>query len=163
STRQSQTNYWPSRDDAGVCLFAASHSSAGRQTYIHGAECGLKSSGRSKCERPPERFWAGEVAKLSGSVVSEHTTMQSTSNTNYVAIQKDSRPSHRPAENSCAALRLLERLRKAAREGKTPSTADLQSERVYVLRPVNRIGDLISSKHNATRYDIEPLDCEHGV
>ncbi len=89
--------------------------------------------------------------------------MQSTSNTTHFAIQRDTRPGHRPAEHGCAALRLLERLRKAAREGETPSTTDLQSERVYGLRPVNRIGDLIRGKHNSTRYDIERLDCEHGV
>jgi hypothetical protein len=35
-------------------------------------------------------------------------------------------------EHGCAALRLLERLRKAAREGETLSTADLQNERVYI-------------------------------
>lgn len=89
--------------------------------------------------------------------------MQSTSNTTHSARQKDSRPGHRPVEHGCAALRLLERLRKAAREGETPSTADLQCERVYGLRPVNRIGDLIRGKHNGVRYDIERLDCEHGV
>ena len=89
--------------------------------------------------------------------------MQSTSNTTHFAIQRDSRPGYRLAEHGCAALRLLERLRKAAREGETLSTADLQSERVYGLRPVNRIGDLIRGKHNGTRYDVERLHCEHGV
>ena len=88
--------------------------------------------------------------------------MQPASNTTCVATQKKSHPGHRPAEHGCAAL-LLERLRKAAREDETPSTADLQGERVYGLRPVNRIGDLIRGKYNVTRYDIERLDCKHGV
>jgi hypothetical protein len=89
--------------------------------------------------------------------------MHSTSNINRFAVQRDSHPGHRTVEQGCAALRLLERLRKAAREGETPSTADLQSERVYGLRPVNRIGDLVRGKYNGVRYDIERLDCEHGV
>jgi len=69
----------------------------------------------------------------------------------------------RRKEHDCAALRLLERLRKAAREGETPSTADLQDERIYGLRPVNRIGDLKKGKHDGKRYDIERLDCGHGI
>jgi hypothetical protein len=66
-------------------------------------------------------------------------------------------------EQDCAALRLLERLRKAAREGETPSTADLQAERIYGLRPVNRAGDLRQGKYNGTHYDIERIDCSNGV
>lgn len=100
---------------------------------------------------------------FSGPVDSGETSMQFTSSINRFAAQKDSHPGHRPVEQGCAALRLLERLRKAAREGETPSTADLQSERVYGLRPVNRIGDSVRGKHNGTRYDIERLDREHGV
>jgi hypothetical protein len=86
-------------------------------------------------------------------------------NTNRLSYQDNlSRPAYdRYKEHGCAALRLLERLRKAARDGETPSTADLQDERVYGLRPVNRIGDLKKGKHNSTRYDIERIDCAHGV
>jgi hypothetical protein len=62
-----------------------------------------------------------------------------------------------------AALRLLERLRKAARDNENPSTAELQAERIYGLRPVNRLGDLIKDKYNGTRYDIERPYCGHGV
>ncbi len=72
-------------------------------------------------------------------------------------------PGFRPTEHGCVALRLLERLRQAARTGETPSTADLQEERVYGLRPVNRIGDLVRGKYNRVRYDIERLDCAGGV
>ena len=83
---------------------------------------------------------------------------------NFTAQRELSRPDYnRQSEHSCAALRLLEHLRGAAHEGVTPSTAELQDERVYGLRPVNRIGDLIRGKHNHTRYDIERIDCPHGV
>jgi len=74
-----------------------------------------------------------------------------------------SKTSSRRAEYSSAALRLLDYLRQAARDGIAPSTAELQDERVFGLRPVNRLGDLIRGKFNRTRYDIERLDCGHGV
>lgn len=89
--------------------------------------------------------------------------MQRESKPNKTRNASRSRRYDRDKEHACDALLLLERLRKAAREGEIPSTADLQGERVYGLRPVNRIGDLMRGKHNGTRYDIERLDCEHGV
>jgi hypothetical protein len=73
------------------------------------------------------------------------------------------RLSGRREEHASDALRLLERLRQAAHHGEAPSTADLQREGSYGLRPVNRIGDLIKGKHNHTRYDIERIHCPHGV
>jgi hypothetical protein len=54
-------------------------------------------------------------------------------------------------------------MRQAARDSENPSTAELQEERVYGLRPVNRLGDLINGKYNGTRYDIERIYCGHGV
>jgi len=83
---------------------------------------------------------------------------------NFTARRELSRPVYeRQNQHSCAALRLLERFRRAARDCETPSTAELQDERIYGLRPVNRIGDLIKGKHNHTRYDIERIDCSNGV
>jgi hypothetical protein len=80
------------------------------------------------------------------------------------AAQRDSRPNyHRHREHTSDALLLLDRLRQAARDGEDPSTAELQREGKYGLRPVNRIGDLIKGKYNGTRYDIERLDCSRGV
>jgi hypothetical protein len=90
-------------------------------------------------------------------------TINSTINSSTSQSSQLKRLGYRPREHGCAALRLLERLRKAARECETPSTADLQAEHVYGLRPVNRIGDLIRGRYNGMRYDIERLDCEHGV
>jgi len=69
----------------------------------------------------------------------------------------------RRAEHTSAALRLLERLRQAARDGVDLSTAELQDERIFGLRPVNRLVDLRRGKYNRTRYDIERLDCGGGV
>jgi hypothetical protein len=69
----------------------------------------------------------------------------------------------RRTEHTSDALLLLERLRQAARDGEYPSTAELQSEGKYGLRPVNRLGDLVRGKYNGTRYDIERLDCSRGV
>jgi hypothetical protein len=83
---------------------------------------------------------------------------------NFTAQKHLSRPDYnRPNEHKCASLRLLEGLRQAALKGVAPSTAELQDERIYGLRPVNRIGGLIRGKHNHTRYDIERIDCSHGV
>lgn len=76
----------------------------------------------------------------------------------------DSRPDYSRHNEHCSdALLLLERLRQAARDGEAPSTADLQREGKYGLRPVNRIADLRRGKHNRTRYDIERIDCPRGV
>jgi hypothetical protein len=96
--------------------------------------------------------------RLGSAIIGHHNIYR-----NAIQSSTSSPKYDRREEHGCAALRLLERLRKAAREGETPSTADLQDERVYGLRPVNRIGDLKKGKHNGTRYDIERLDCGHGI
>jgi hypothetical protein len=62
-----------------------------------------------------------------------------------------------------AARRLLERLRQANKIGEAPSTAQLQRESVFGLRPVNRIGDLRWGKKLSTYYDIQRIKCSHGV
>jgi hypothetical protein len=69
----------------------------------------------------------------------------------------------RQGEHSADAILLLERLRQAARDGVYPSTAELQADGKYGLRPVNRLVDLRKGKYNRTRYDVERLDCGHGV
>jgi hypothetical protein len=80
------------------------------------------------------------------------------------AARGDSRPDYnRHKEHTSDALLLLERLRQAARDGEDPSTAELQREGTYALRPVNRLGDLAKGKYNRTRYDIERLFCSRGV
>lgn len=80
------------------------------------------------------------------------------------AAQRNSRPDYsRRKEHTSDALLLLERLRQAARDGEYPSTAELQREGKYGLRPVNRLGDLAKGKYNGTRYDIERFDCSRGV
>jgi hypothetical protein len=80
------------------------------------------------------------------------------------AARGNSRPDYnRHKEHTSDALLLLERLRQAARDGEVPSTAELQREGKYGLRPVNRLGDLAKGKYNGTRYDIERLDCSRGV
>jgi hypothetical protein len=80
------------------------------------------------------------------------------------AAQGNSRPDYsRHKEHTSDALLLLERLRQAARDGEYPSTAELQREGKYGLRPVNRLGDLAKGKYNGTRYDIQRLDCSRGV
>jgi hypothetical protein len=68
----------------------------------------------------------------------------------------------RHREHTSDALLLLERLRLAAREGVYPSTAELQTEGKFGLRPVNRLVDLRGGKYGK-KYDIERLNCGHGV
>jgi hypothetical protein len=81
---------------------------------------------------------------------------------NHFGRQSNSPVYDRVSEHNSDAMRLLERLRQAARDHELPSTADLQREGVFGLRPVNRIGDLIKGKHNHTRYDIEKIRCGRG-
>lgn len=69
----------------------------------------------------------------------------------------------RRKEHASDALRLLERLRQANKNGELPSTAQLQREGVFGLRPVNRVGDLRKGKNLRTYYDIEKIKCPHGV
>jgi hypothetical protein len=69
----------------------------------------------------------------------------------------------RHQEHFADAVLLLERLRRASREGIYPSTAELQAEGKFGLRPVNRLVDLRGGKYNRTRYDIERLNCGHGI
>lgn len=85
-------------------------------------------------------------------------------------LQQSAQRSHRTSgrydrqhEHSSDALLLLERLRQASREGLSRSTAELQEERRYGLRPVNRLVDLRKGKYNRHKYDIERIDCGAGV
>jgi hypothetical protein len=85
------------------------------------------------------------------------------STTQFLSQRFSPRPVYdRSGEHTSDALRLLERLRQAAREGRYPSTAELQTEGKFGLRPVNRLVDLRKGKYG-TRYDIERLNCGHGV
>lgn len=78
--------------------------------------------------------------------------------------KNSSRPVYdRSGEHASDALRLLERLRQAARDHIYPSTSELTEERLYGLRPPNRINDLVRGRYNGVRYDIERLACGHGV
>jgi len=61
------------------------------------------------------------------------------------------------------ALQLLERLREANVNGECPSTAQLQREGLFGLRPVNRIGDLRKGKNLSAYFDIQRIKCPHGV
>jgi hypothetical protein len=54
------------------------------------------------------------------------------------------RPDDRRREHANDALGLLERLRLASKNGELPSTAQLQREGAFGLRPVNPIGDFSS-------------------
>jgi hypothetical protein len=87
-------------------------------------------------------------------IASQHENLSPSS----AAIHYDRREEH-----ASDALLLLQKLRQAARDGVYPSTADLQAEGTYGLRPVNRLVDLRHGKYNRTRYDIERMDCGHGV
>jgi hypothetical protein len=69
----------------------------------------------------------------------------------------------RHREHASHSLAALERLRRANREYVYPSTSELQQEGLYGLRPVNRLVDLRHGKYNGTRYDIERINCGHGV
>ena len=69
----------------------------------------------------------------------------------------------RQTEHSADAVALLERLRQANREGIYPSTADLQREGRFGLRPVNRLVDLRHGRYLGIRFDIEKITCGRGV
>ena len=72
----------------------------------------------------------------------------------------------RRTEHDSDALRLLGRFMRIPQttpDSGWPSTAELQAERVYGLRPVNRIGDLKKGKYNGHCYDFEMISCGHGV
>jgi len=72
----------------------------------------------------------------------------------------------RRREHESDALRLLDRLMRIPQttpDSGWPSTAELQAERIYGLRPVNRIGDLRKGKYNHHCYDFEMISCGHGV
>lgn len=69
-------------------------------------------------------------------------------------------------EHDADALLLLDRFMRIPQNAPTngwPSTAELQAERIYGLRPVNRIGDLKKGKYNGHCYDFEMIPCGHGV
>lgn len=72
----------------------------------------------------------------------------------------------RRKEHDADALLLLDRFMRIAQNTPRngwPSTAELQAERIYGLRPVNRIGDLKKGKYNGHCYDFEMIPCGHGV
>ena len=69
----------------------------------------------------------------------------------------------RQREHASHALAALERLRRANREHVYPSTSELQQEGLYGLRPPNRFNDLARGKYNGVRYDIEKINCGHGI
>jgi hypothetical protein len=75
----------------------------------------------------------------------------------------ESRPAYdRQPEHQADAVLLLERLRQANREGIYPSTAELQAEGKFGLRPVNRLVDLRLGKYGK-KYDVERINCGRGV
>jgi hypothetical protein len=76
---------------------------------------------------------------------------------------KPHRPDDRREEHTNHTLGLRERLRLANKNGELPSTAQLQREGVFGLRPVNRIGTLRKGENLPTYYDIERIKCPHGV
>ena len=74
--------------------------------------------------------------------------------------------SDRRKEHDADALLLLDRFMRIPQDAPLaawPSTAELQSERIFGLRPVNRIGDLKKGKFNHHRYDFEMISCGRGV
>jgi hypothetical protein len=72
-------------------------------------------------------------------------------------------PYDRQREHASHALAALERLRRANREYVYPSTSELQQEGLFGLRPPNRLNDLARGKYNGVRYDIEKINCGHGI
>ncbi|MGC1418440.1 MAG: hypothetical protein WA817_24360 [Candidatus Acidiferrum sp.] len=74
--------------------------------------------------------------------------------------------SYRRKEHDVDALLLLDRFMRIPQDAPLaawPSTAELQSERIFGLRPVNRIGDLKKGEFNHHRYDFEMISCGRGV
>lgn len=90
--------------------------------------------------------------------------MQREHSTSSLSSQRfSSRPDYdRQQEHTADALLLLERLRQAARDGRYPSTAELQAEGKFGLRPVNRLVDLRNGKYGK-KYDVERINCGHGT
>jgi hypothetical protein len=70
---------------------------------------------------------------------------------------------NRSREHASDDLHLLERFRQANKNDEYPSTAQLQREALFGLRPVNRIGDLRKGKNLPTYYDIQRIKCPRGV
>ena len=71
----------------------------------------------------------------------------------------------RGEEHESDAMRLLARLREipqSAPDDSWPSTAELQREGIFGLRPVNRLIDLRRGKYGH-KYDIEKINCGHGT
>jgi hypothetical protein len=89
--------------------------------------------------------------------------MSNTTSRTQVEQGRSPRPDDRPREHANDALGLLERMRLASKNGELPSTAQLQREGAFGLRPVNRIGDLRKGKNLPTYYDIEKIKCGRGV
>jgi hypothetical protein len=78
----------------------------------------------------------------------------------------DSQPYKRSKEHGADALRLLAFLIGISQDASwdaCPSTAELQADGRFGLRPVNRLVDLRHGKYNRTRYDIEMRSFGRGV
>ena len=78
----------------------------------------------------------------------------------------DSPPYERRKEHGADALRLLAYLMdipRGASWSACPSTAELQADGRFGLRPVNRLVDLRHGKYNHHRYDIEMRPFGRGV
>lgn len=74
-------------------------------------------------------------------------------------------PDERRKEHESDAMCLLARLRgipQSAPDEFWPSTAELQREGIFGLRPVNRLVDLRRGKYGH-KYDIEKVNCGHGT
>lgn len=72
----------------------------------------------------------------------------------------------RRKEHDADALLLLDRFMRIPQDAplsEWPSTAELQAEKIFGLRPVNRIGDLKRGRYNGYCYDFEMISCGHGV
>ncbi len=80
--------------------------------------------------------------------------------------RNDSQPYERSKEHGADALRLLAYLIGISQDASwdaCPSTAELQADGRFGLRPVNRLVDLRHGKYNRTRYDIEMRSFGRGV
>jgi hypothetical protein len=72
----------------------------------------------------------------------------------------------RQPEHSVDAIRLVNYLLSIPQDNQRdgwPSTAELQADGRFGLRPVNRLVDLRHGKYNHHRYDIEMMPCGRGV
>jgi hypothetical protein len=107
---------------------------------------------------------AGKILDVSGDagISSAHGVIVSDRTTTFPNSPPETRYD-RQHEHAADAILLLERLRRANREHIYPSTSELTEERVFGLRPPNRINDLVRGKYNGMRYDVEKINCGHGI